>query len=137
MKENVSAFVKLLANYRFNKKQIEKLKENYDVIFNQLKGVISPSFEQQTHSSNQFEKEMKKHDLREKLDKIEDDINFYKSINDYIDSILRKLEEKTRIATYNIYCNKMSYESQAKKLYISKAGLFQKIEKEIDKALNE
>ena len=135
MKEEIKTFIKLVATYRTNINQIDRLQERYDYLFYQLENVKGISFEAKATSTNLLDAEIRKHELRDKLEIIENKIKMLKMINEYIDKVLQQIDEDIRCAIVEIYCYEKTYEEIARKLNYSKAGLYFKIVDAIEQAL--
>ena len=135
MKTEVKTFLNLLSNYNNNKHHIELLNEKYDVVFYQLRNVKSIPFER-VGTTNQLEVELRKHDLRDKLERIKNEIKLYKMINDYVDGILNAMPKDIKQAAIDKYVNNKTYNQIATKYNYSSAGLYRIVCKEIEKALN-
>lgn len=134
MKVEVKTFLNLLSNYKSNQHQIELLKEKYDLIFYQLRNVKSYPLES-VGTTNQLDIELSKHELRNKLEKIETKINLYKAINKYVDGVLDAMQDNLKKATIEIYCDNKTYYQVAPKYNYSSAGLYRNICADIEKAL--
>lgn len=134
MKSEVKTFLNLLSNYKDNQHQIELLNEKYDLIFYQLRNVKSYPLES-CGTTNQLDIELSKHELRNKLEKIENKINFYKMINKYVDGVLDVMQDNLKKATIEIYCDNKTYYQVAPKYNYSSAGLYRNICADIEKAL--
>lgn len=138
MKRNLSIemFKGKLRGYIFFKKQIEKYKEEIEYCYDKLgASPKSPNLQSEPiHSVKDIDKE---HETRDKITALELKLSHAESEIQFIDEILDKIENPLRGAIINVYCYRKTIYSQARKLYMAKTTLQDKIDKEIDRAIRE
>ena len=131
MQEKVEKFLNELRNYHRNIKDIQALKTERSVLFDILKGVKGIRYDLYGTSTNTLEKELKKHEIRDRMKAIDDEIQRLTANNDYIESILNNLDPEIKTSCIRIYCAKESYETVSRDLHISTGSLQYRIIRQI------
>ena len=135
-KEDVAAFKRELENYSYYKSNLKltlDMIEYKEYLLSNVKG-IDPSKEPGLSNITWVESDA--------FDKIANDLerlNRHRELRikqiEYIESILDRLAEETRNACIEIYVNGETYARVSNQYYLSKRGLFYRIEKELDGVL--
>ncbi len=136
MEEKVERFLNELRNYSKNKKEIERLENEADVLLYDMTGVKGVRYDKIGGSTNQLMKDLRKLDQIERLNKIYAEIRRLKANNDYIERILEMMEPKIRQVCLDIYCEGKTFESACRELGYSSGGLWKRINRAIWKSIS-
>lgn len=137
MKKDVEAFKKELANYSYYKKNLEGTEELIEItegLLSNLHG-FDPSKLHYASSTVWVETETFKR-ISDELDRLNRRKELRAIQIEHIESILERLTPTIRKACIDIYSNGKSYLEIGRKVGYSKAGLWHRIESELEKAIN-
>lgn len=134
-KESVRSFKNDLRSYRYKLGRIVFLDTSIEAIYDRLGGVrgIDPSKEPM-HS--QPDKEME-YRLRDRIERLEAEKTLLAKEISYIDSILMKMKEDIREAVKTVYVERKPIIVVCQSVYLSPTGLKKRMDRAIERALEE
>ena len=136
MKIDVVAFKKELENYSYYQTNLEgtkRLIEYNEYLLSNVHG-LDPSKESGNGSSIWVETDAFKR-ITDELERLYKRKELREAQIEYIESILNKLSQETREACLKIYVEGESYAKVSSERFLSKKGLFSRVERELNNIL--
>lgn len=134
-KESVKAFKRDLATYQYKIKKQADLKFKIQECYDRLGGVraVDPSREP-THSQKNLDVE---YAIRDKIEALTAKLDRLCAQTSEIEQILDRIEIPVRWAVFEVYALEKTVRSQADKYFISESGLRKRMNRAIEKALED
>lgn len=132
-KKEIEIFKDELKYYLWLKDMVKRLEDKLEDLLYQMGGVKGISYDKVPVNMNEQNKNENKLDLIEKYNKIENELNKYKKRLDYIDGVLGAMNIYDRKMFLLKYEEGLSFQQIANQYYISKAGLFYRMQRVLEK----
>ena len=133
--KRVRAFKNELRNYSFLLQEISRLENEIEELYDRLGGVrgVDPSKEP-LHSAPNKEFEYK---LRDVISKLDAKLSLRRAEKERVESVMAEVEKTLSDAIFQIYVLGEKTETVAQKMFLSPNGLHNRINKALERALNE
>lgn len=134
-KEEVGAFKNELRNYNYYSSRIKTLEASIEFLYERLGGVrgIDPSREP-LHTMPNKEMEWK---LRDDIMKLDIKKSRFERHLQEIDEVLNRMENDDRLGAFSVYAERKRLEDVCKIFSYSASGFSAKLDRAIERALNE
>lgn len=130
-KEQIGTFKSEMIYYRWLQDMIKRFKEKVDLIEYDMENVKGISFEEKVSGAKKDEE--RRLELIDEYNRILDKLNQYQKRYDYLNSVLDKMTMYERHMFLMIFEEGKTYQDVANKFYISKAGLFYRMQKVLER----
>jgi len=134
--QSVRAFKNELRNYNYYLSRLVSLDNSIEWVYDRLGGVrgVDPSKEPTHNGVPNKDLEYK---LRDDIERYEQEKTLVRAKVDYIDKILSRMKTELKCAVMSVYVEGKSFVLVSRKMYLSPNGLQKRINKAIEKALDE
>lgn len=132
---DVVMFKGKLRGYNFFKKQIKKYNDEIEYCYDMLgASPKSPNLTSEPiHSVKNIDKE---YETRQKISELESKLKQCESEIKFCDTVLAGIDETIRKAIVNIYINRCTVQSEARRLYMAKSTLQDNINKAMETSID-
>lgn len=130
-KEQIGTFKSEMIYYRWLQDTIKRYKEKVDLIEYDMENVKGISFEEKVSGAKKDEE--RRLELIDEYNRILDKLNQYQKRYDYLNSVLDKMTMYEKNMFLMIFEEGKTYQEVANKFYISKAGLFYRMQKVLER----
>lgn len=135
---SVEAFKNELGNYNYYCNMLSRLEERLDETVYELEGVKGIRYDKAPSRPNMKLINARKHDLSDKIEKLENEISRISNQVFYIENVLSLMEnQEVRKAIIDVYINNKTILQICEDYNLSNAGLHYQMSKEIRNALNQ
>lgn len=131
--EQIITFKEDLKNYRYLKSTIKKIQEEIEYLVYQETGVKGISYDKVHTSVNERYIQIKRLETIDKIDELEKKLEEPKSRLDKIEQVLNKMSYYDRNIFTLKYLEALSFQEIARRYYISKAGIFYRMNEALRK----
>lgn len=130
-KEQIGIFKSEMIYYRWLQDTIKRYKEKIDLIEYDMENVKGISFEEKVSGAKKDEE--RRLELIDEYNRVLDKLNQYQKRYDYLNSVLGKMTMYEKHMFLMIFEEGKTYQEVANKFYISKAGLFYRMQKVLER----
>ena len=131
--KQIAKFKEEMKYYVWLKDTVNRLQNKADDMLYCMTGVRGISYDKTINSINEQLANEKKLDMIDSFEKITNKLNHYKERLDYVDNILKAMNEYERNMFLLKYEEGLTFQQIANQYYISKAGLFYRMQKALER----